>query len=35
MQVTALPSPDEALANQIPMPALMGGDQIYKGVPAN
>lgn len=35
MEVIALPRPDEALAHQIPMPALIGGNQIYKGVPAN
>ena len=35
MRVTPLPGPDEVLANQIPMPALMGGSQIYKGVPAH
>jgi hypothetical protein len=35
MQVIALPRPDEALAEQVPMPALIGGSQIYKGVPAH
>jgi hypothetical protein len=35
MRVTPLPGPDEALANQVPMPALMGGNQIYKGTPAH
>jgi hypothetical protein len=33
MQVRWLPRPDEALGNQIPMPAIVGGDQIYQGVP--
>ena len=35
MQVTRLPGPDEALSHQVPMPALIGGSQIYKGTPAH
>jgi hypothetical protein len=33
MQVRSLPRPEEALGRQIPMPALVGGDQVYQGVP--
>lgn len=35
MIVEWLPAPDESLAKQIPMPPLVGGPQIYKGVPAH
>lgn len=33
MGVRPLPRPEEALGKQIPMPALVGGDQVYQGVP--
>jgi hypothetical protein len=33
MEVRWLPRPDESLGNQMPMPALLGGDQIYQGIP--
>ena len=34
MKVRELPPPDEALAQQIPMPPLVGGAQVYQGVAA-
>jgi len=34
MTVRWLPAPDESLGNQIPMPPLLGGAQIYQGVAA-
>lgn len=32
MEVFWLPTPDESLGHQIPMPALVGGAQVYKGI---
>ena len=34
MEVRWLPDPDESLGKQLPMPPLVGGEQIYQGVPA-
>jgi hypothetical protein len=34
MEVRWLPAPDESVGRQLPMPPVVGGDQIYKGVPA-
>lgn len=34
MRVRELPPPDESLGQQLPMPALVGGAQIYKGIAA-
>ena len=34
MEVRWLPDPDESLGKQLPMPPLVGGQQIYQGVPA-
>lgn len=34
MTVRWLPMPDESLGNQIPMPPLVGGPQIYQGLAA-
>jgi len=34
MEVRWLPSPDESLGKQLPMPANVGGAQVYQGVPA-
>jgi hypothetical protein len=32
MQVRRLPDPEEVLEKQIPMPAMIGGDEIYQGI---
>lgn len=34
MRVRELPPPDESLGHQIPMPPLVGGAQVYKGIAA-
>jgi hypothetical protein len=34
MEVQWLPSPDESVGRQMPMPPVVGGEQVYKGVPA-
>lgn len=34
MRVRWLPAPDESLGHQLPMPALVGGPQVYQGVAA-
>ena len=35
MQVRWLPTPEESLGNQIPLPPLVGGPQIYQGIAAH
>ena len=32
MEVSWLPAPEESVGQQMPMPPLVGGDQIYKGI---